>query len=66
MKLVGNHRKVSSIKSVMKYCGEISENDLIKLTESSTPTEKLFCWKPVNIKLVKILLLTFKTDRAKV
>lgn len=57
---------MSSVKSVMKDCGEISENDFITLTESSTPTEKLLCWKPVTIKMVKIPLLPFKTDRAKV
>lgn len=27
----------SVIKSVMKYCEEITENDFIKLTESNTP-----------------------------
>lgn len=66
MRLVGKHQKLSSVKSVMKYCGEISENDFIKLTENNTPTEKLLFWKPVTIKIVKILLLSFKTDRAKV
>ena len=57
---------MSSVKSVMRYCGEISEKDFIKHTESNTPTEKLLCWKPVAIKIVKLLLLPFKTDRAKV
>lgn len=66
MSLVGKHRKVSSVKSVIKYCGEISEDDFIKLTESSTPTEKPLCWKSVTIKIGKILLLPFKTDRTKV